>query len=61
MLQFTEAKELHTQQAELATMAFLERNPKDFDNADLRKLMFLKPALVKAQDERIKEMAEFRA
>ena len=24
-------------------MAFLERNPKDFDNADLLKLMFLKP------------------
>ena len=33
LLQFSEAKELHIQQAELATMAFLERNPKDFDNA----------------------------
>jgi len=42
-------------------MAFLERNPKDFDNADLLKLMFLKPALAKAQDERVKEMVEFRA
>jgi len=29
-------------------MAFLERNPKDFDNPDLLKLMFLKPALAKA-------------
>jgi hypothetical protein len=49
LLQFSEAKELHIQQAELATMAFRERNPKDFDNADLLKLMFLKPALAKAQ------------
>jgi hypothetical protein len=31
----------HIQPAGLATMAFLERNPKDFDNADLLKLMFL--------------------
>jgi hypothetical protein len=52
LLQFSEAKDLHIQQAELATMAFLERNPKDFDNADLFKMLFLKPALAKAQDER---------
>ena len=56
LLQFSEAKDLHVQQAELATMAFLERNPKDFDNADLLKLLFLKSALGKAQDERIKEV-----
>jgi hypothetical protein len=61
LLQFSEARDLHVQQAELATMMFLERNPKDFDNADLLKLLFLKPALAKAQDERIKEMVEFRA
>ena len=61
LLQFSEAKDLHVQQAELATMAFLERNPKDFDNPDLLKLMFLKSALAKAQDERVKEMVEFRA
>ena len=61
LLQFSEAKDLHVQQAELATMAFLERTPKDFDNPDLLKLMFLKPALAKAQDERVKEMVEFRA
>ena len=48
LLQFLEAGDSHIQQAELATMAFLERNPKDFDNADLLKLMFLKPALAKA-------------
>ena len=46
LLQFPEAKDLHIQQAELAKMAFLERNPKDFDNADLLTLMFLKPASV---------------
>src|ERR1700722_5800940 len=61
LLQFSEAKELHVQQAELATLAFLERNPKDFDNPDLLKLLFLKPALGKAQDERIQESVEFRA
>ncbi len=61
LLQFSEARELHVQQAELATMAFLERNPKDFDNHDLLKLLFLKPALGKAQDERIQESVEFRA
>src|SRR5271165_7318945 len=61
LLQFSEAKDLHVQQAELATIAFLERNPKEFDNPDLLKLLFLKPALAKAQDERVKEMVEFRA
>ncbi|HTX21392.1 MAG TPA: hypothetical protein VMD27_06000 [Candidatus Aquilonibacter sp.] len=61
LLKFSEAKELHVQQAELATMAFLERNPKDFDNPDLLKLMFLKKALEKAQAERISESVEFRA
>jgi hypothetical protein len=61
LLQFSEAKDLHVQQAELATMAFLGRSPKDFDNADLLKLLFLKPALAKAQDERIRELVEFRA
>jgi hypothetical protein len=43
LLQFSEAKDLHVQQAELAKMAFLERNPKDFDNPDLLKLLFPNP------------------
>src|SRR5439155_14653211 len=30
LLQFQEAKDLHVQQAELAALTFLERNPKDF-------------------------------
>jgi hypothetical protein len=61
LLQFQEAKDLHVQQATLATTAFLERNPKDFDNPDLLRLLFLKPALAKAQDERTREAVEFRA
>jgi hypothetical protein len=61
LLQFTEAKDLHVQQAELAAMVFLERNPKDFDNPDLIKLVFLKKALAKAQDERLSEAVEFRS
>lgn len=61
LLQFSEAKDLHVQQAQLATMAFLERNPKDFDNPALLKLMFLKSAFNKAQDEKTSEAVEFRA
>lgn len=61
LLQFSEAKELHVQQAELATLAFLERNPKEFDHPDLLKLVFLKSAFNKAQDERISEAVEFRS
>lgn len=61
LLQFQEAKELHIQQAELATTAFLERSPKGFDHADLLKQMFLKGALQKAEDQRTRESVEFRA
>lgn len=61
LLKFQEAKELHIQQAELATTAFLERSPKDFDHLDLLKQMFLKSALQKAQDQRTREAVEFRS
>jgi hypothetical protein len=61
LLQFQEAKQLHVQQAELAAMVFLERNPKDFDNPDLLKLLFLKKAFNKARDERVSEAVEFRS
>ncbi len=61
LLQFEEAKELHAQQATLATLALLERNPKDFDHPDLLKQVFLKPAHEKAQDHKSKEAAEFRS
>src|SRR5438876_12213304 len=61
LLQFQEAKDLHAQQAELATLAFLDRNPKDFNHPDLLRQMFLKGALQKAQDHRTRETVEFRA
>ena len=61
LLQFQEAKDLHVQQAELAAVTFLERNPKDFDHPDLLRQMFLKPALQKAQDYHTREAVEFRA
>src|SRR2546425_1580643 len=61
LLQFQEAKDLHVQQAELAAVTFLERNPKDFDHPDLLRQMFLKPALQKAQDYLTREAVEFRA
>jgi hypothetical protein len=61
ILKFEEAKELHAQQSELAAIAFLERNPKTFDNEDLLKEMFLKTAFAKAQTEFRSEDAEFKA
>jgi hypothetical protein len=61
LLQFQEAKDLHIQQAQLAASVFLDRNPKDFDNPDLLKLVFLKKAFAKAQDQRTSEAVEFRA
>jgi len=61
LLQFSEAKDLHAQQAELATVTFLQRNPKDFDHPELLRQIFLKPSLQKAQDHRLREAVEFRA
>ena len=40
LLQFSGAKDLHVQQAELAAVTFLERNPKDFDHPDLLRRCF---------------------
>ena len=61
LLKFQEAKGLHVQQSELAALAFLERNPKGFDNEDLLKQMFLKDAFQKAQLQRLSEHAEFES
>lgn len=61
LLQFQEARELHAQQSTLATVAFLERNPKGFDHPELLKQMFLKAALEKAHAEWTAEQAEFKA
>ena len=61
LLQFEEANELHAQQSTLATIALLQRNPKDFDQGEMLKQMFLKSAHEKAQSLRSSEDAEFKA
>ncbi|MDB6175545.1 MAG: hypothetical protein JWL59_4856 [Chthoniobacteraceae bacterium] len=61
LLKFQDANALHAQQSTLATIAFLERNPKDFDHGELLKQLFLKSAMEKAQAQRISEDAEFKA
>lgn len=61
LLGFQDARELHVQQAELATLALLQRNPRDFDLPDLLRRMFLAPALARAQESRSRQAPEFRA
>lgn len=61
LLQFQEARELHAQQSTLAAVAFLTRNPKGFDHADLLKQMFLKNAHEKARAQWSGEEPEFKA
>jgi hypothetical protein len=61
VLQFQEAKQLHAEQSTLATVAFLERNPKGFDHPELLKQMFLKHAQEKAHAEWTSEESEFKA
>jgi hypothetical protein len=61
LLHFQEARELHAQQSTLAAVAFLERNPKDFDHPDLLRQMFLKQAYERARSEFTAEEPEFKA
>src|SRR6266480_395280 len=61
VLKFQEAKDLHAQKSTLAAIAFLERNPKGFDNEDLLRQMFLKPAFAKATAQRFSEEPEFKS
>lgn len=61
LLKFEDAKELHIEQSTLATTAFLERNPKGFDNEDLLKKMFLKQAYQKALAYQAAEEPEFKS
>jgi hypothetical protein len=61
LLKFEQAAALHAQQSTWATIALLQRNPKDFDHADLLRQMFLKGATDKAQALRVAEAAEFKA
>ena len=61
LLEFQEARELHAQQSTLATIAFLERNPKGFDHPELLKQMYLKDANAKAQAQCGSEESEFKS
>lgn len=61
LLQFEEASTLHVQQAELATLALLQRSPRDFDQPELLKRMFLASALRKAEESKTRDSIEFRA
>ena len=61
LLKFEEAKALHVEQSTLAATAFLERNPKGFDNDDLLKQMFLKQAYLKASAYQFAEEPEFKS
>lgn len=61
VLKFQEAKQLHAQQSTFATIAFLSRSPKGFDNEDLLKLIFAKRTAEKANAQRLTDEAEFKA
>ena len=58
---FHEAKELHLQQAMMATTALLLRNPRDFDLPELLQSLFSRKALTQAAAIRTAEAAEFTA
>lgn len=58
---FDEAKELHTQQALLATSVLLLRNPSDFDLPELLQSLFSSRALFEAASIRNAETPEFQA
>jgi hypothetical protein len=61
LLKFSEAKGLHVEQSTLAATAFLERNPKGFDNPDLLKQIFLHEAYLKAAAYQAAEALEFKS
>jgi hypothetical protein len=59
LLGFQEAKELHESMTLWATLALLQRNPRDFDYPDLLQKLFLAGAYAKAQSDREKSRPEF--
>ena len=61
LLDFQEAKDFHAQQSTLAATAFLERNPKGYDNPELLKQVFLKYAYEKAQKQIFTEAEELKS
>ena len=61
VLGFQEAKELHEAMTLWATLALLQRNPRDFDYPDVLQKVFLTEAFNKAQRDRDASKAEFEA
>lgn len=59
LLGFEEAKELHESMTLWATLALLQRNPRDFDYPDMLQKLFLIDAFTKAQVDREKSRPEF--
>jgi hypothetical protein len=58
---FHQAKELHVQQAMLATTALLLRNPRDFDQPELLQALFSRSAQTQATALKAVEAGEFTA
>lgn len=61
LLDFAEARELHAEQATLATIALLQRGPSGLDHPDLLKKFFLAGAFSKAEEQVSIQAAEFKA
>jgi hypothetical protein len=59
LLGFEEAKDLHQSMALWATLALLERNPRDFDYPEMLQKLFLADAFNRAKGERDKARPEF--
>ena len=55
---FGQSRQLHEQQAVLATQAFLNRTPTGFDNPDLLEVLFLSDALGRARQQLADEAPE---
>lgn len=58
LLGFEEAKSLHETMAVWATLALLQRNPRNFDFPDLLQRIYLTEACTKAQDDLLKSREE---
>ena len=59
VLGFEDAKELHEAMTIWATLALLQRNPRDFDYPDVLQKLFLTDAFSKAQKDRDAAKSEF--
>ncbi len=59
LLGFEEAKTLHETLTIWATLAFLQRNPKNFDFPDLLQRLYLTDACARTQDDVLKNREEF--